>query len=138
MLKSLFSKVTSMLSENCIWFLIQNVMAAVFVTVLRLYDWHFPRSGKLRWAGSFKTLACYTCRYSGVSHWSAGTKRASLWLVRLHYILAFRIWATRKIHVHWLKKDELCIVRKRKRGGCRFIRLKEDKRLKRESSDAHE
>jgi len=42
------------------------------------------------------------------------------------------------IHVHWLKKDELCIVRQRKRGGCRFIRLKEDKRLKRESSDAHE
>lgn len=64
---------------------------------------------KSRWAGSFnETLACCTCRYSGVPHWSAGTKKASLWLARLHHILVSVDDKDEHIHsIRWLKKDEV-------------------------------
>lgn len=92
----LFTRVISTLSESRVRFPIQNVMAAAFVTMSRLYDRRFPRSGKSRWVGSSnEMLACCTCRYSGVPHWSAGTKRASLWLARLHHILVSTIRETR-------------------------------------------
>jgi len=62
----------------------------------RLYGRHFSQFGKSRWVGfSDEMLACCICRYSGVPHWSAGTKRASLWLARLHHILVSTIWMTR-------------------------------------------
>jgi len=113
----------------------QNVMAAAFVTVSRLYDRRFSpnREVLLGWV-SWRNVGipCMPVQW-GFSLISWHQKRASLSLVRLHHILVSAIGMTRqgefretetqskrevrerRERYHRLKKDDTCCMREKEK-----------------------